>query len=111
MSDSRKPAKATLTETEISTAPSFGRRALLLGTFGATAGLAGCVVAGTGITDADTGAYADPAGGGRGTRTTGITDSDIGAYSDPVGNGRGRRVCTDGDLGYYADPVNRGRRC
>ena len=50
--------------------------------------------------------------GGRG-RTSGITDSDTGTYADPVGNGRGgrRRNCTDSDTGTYADPIGRGRRC
>ena len=78
----------------------------------------------SGITDADSGAYADPAGNGRGRSgitdsdpsdpvgngrgRSGITDSDP---SDPVGNGRGRRNCTDSDTGSYADPVGRGRRC
>lgn len=106
MSDPAKPAKAkaTLTENEISTGSAFGRRAFLIGAFGGTTALAGCVT--TGLTDADP---VDPAGGGRGGRyRTGLTDSD--PY-DPVGNGRGRRVCTDSDGGRYADPVNGGRRC
>lgn len=55
------------------------------------------------ITDSDTGAYADPAGRGRGRRT-GITDSDP---SDPVGRGRGRRTgITDSDP---SDPAGNGR--
>ena len=114
MSDEAKSKKATLTDAEITTSRGFGRRAFLLGTFGGTTALAGCVS--TGITDADSGAYADPAGAGRGgtrivTYRSGITDSDGGAYADPVGNGRGRRSCTDSDIGGYADPVGRGRRC
>ncbi|WP_300527175.1 hypothetical protein [Maricaulis sp.] len=40
------------------------------------------------MTDSDSGAYADPAGRGRGS--SGVTDSDTGAYADPVGRGRGR---------------------
>ena len=110
-------AKTTLHETEISsTSGGFGRRAFLLGTFGGGTLLAGCVPTTTtvvrvsGITDSDSGAYADPAGNGRGRRT-GLTDSDGGAYADPAGNGRGRRACTDSDLGAYSDPVGRGRRC
>ncbi|GAB1380580.1 hypothetical protein [Pararhodobacter aggregans] len=105
-----KPAKATLTEADISTNRGFGRRAFLLGTFGGTTVLAGCVT--TGVTDADP---SDPAGNGRGgsrvvvVQRSGITDRDP---SDPVGNGRGRRACTDSDVGpYYTDPVGRGRNC
>ncbi|MCB1390750.1 MAG: hypothetical protein KDK12_16675 [Rhodobacteraceae bacterium] len=109
MSDDAKPIKSTLTDADISTNSGFGRRAFLLGTFGGTTVLAGCVT--TGITDADP---SDPVGNGRGgsrvvvVQRTGITDADP---SDPVGNGRGRRVCTDADTGYYADPARRGRRC
>jgi hypothetical protein len=47
----------------------------------------------SGITDSDGGAYADPAGNGRGNVRqgyTGITDSDGGPYADPAGSGRGR---------------------
>ena len=114
MSDEAKNKKATLTDAQITTSNGFGRRAFLLGTFGSTAALAGCVQ--TGITDADTGAYADPAGAGRGgtrivTYRSGIPDADTGAYADPAGNGRGRRSCTDADTGYYSDPVGGGRRC
>ncbi|MBN8290419.1 hypothetical protein JI664_00425 [Rhodobacter sp. NTK016B] len=113
MSDAAKSKKATLTDSEITTSRGFGRRAFLLGTFGGTAALAGCVetttIRSSGVTDSDLGAYADPVGGGRGR--SGITDSDVGAYADPVGRGRGRRACTDSDLGSYADPVGGGRRC
>ena len=69
-----------------------------------------------GVTDSDTGRYADPAGRGRGRGRrryrSGITDRDPG---DPVGNGRGgrrgRSGCTDSDGGSYADPAGNGRRC
>lgn len=47
----------------------------------------------SGITDSDGGAYADPAGNGRGTGRlgyTGITDSDGGQWADQAGHGRGR---------------------
>ncbi|PVH29894.1 hypothetical protein [Pararhodobacter oceanensis] len=129
MTDSSKGKKPTLSNDDIKTTRGFGRRAFILGSFGGTAALAGCVSTGvtdsdlgvgsdpvgagrgtrTGITDSDGGVYADPAGNGRGRRTTGITDSDLGAGSDPVGNGRGRRRITDADVGRYADPVGRGR--
>ena len=48
----------------------------------------------TGLTDSDSGSYADPVGNGRGTTRlgqTGITDSDSGNWADGVGHGRGRR--------------------
>lgn len=61
MTDETK--KTTLTEAEVSSRRKIGRRAFILGTFGGTAALAGCVS--TGITDADTGRYADPVGRGR----------------------------------------------
>ncbi|UJR84843.1 hypothetical protein [Sandaracinus amylolyticus] len=70
----------------------------------------------TGVTDSDGGAYADPAGYGRGTRRqayTGLTDSDGGAYADPAGYGRGvygrTSGITDSDGGPYADPAGNGR--
>ena len=70
----------------------------------------------TGVTDADGGPYADPAGAGRGVRRTaytGITDSDGGPYADPGGYGRGRvgyvSGVTDSDGGPYADPAGNGR--
>ena len=115
-----KAKKTSLSESDVETKRGPSRRSLLrgfgAGTLGLSAvGLSGCVT--TGVTDADAGAYADPAGMGRGTvrrKTSGITDSDGGAYADPVGNGRGvtRRVSagiTDSDGGTYADPVGRGR--
>jgi S1-C subfamily serine protease len=46
------------------------------------------------VTDADTGANADPAYQGRGRRSrqrTGITDTDLGRNADPAGRGRGAR--------------------
>ena len=106
-----KPKKTTLAETDIKSGRGMGRRAFLLGTFGGSTLLAGCVVANTGITDSDRGANADPAGNGRGgTRPGGITDSDSGRYADPVGRGRGGRTgITDSDGGAYADPAGRGR--
>jgi hypothetical protein len=49
------------------------------------------------VTDADTGATADPANRGRGrTPIRGCTDADSGARADPQGNGRGNRI-TDRD--------------
>jgi hypothetical protein len=68
--------------------------------------------------DSDSGRYGDPAGrgrrcGGGGRRRTGITDRDSGRYADApgYGNGRRRRSCTDSDTGRYSDPAGRGRRC
>lgn len=70
----------------------------------------------TGVTDSDSGAYADPAGNGRGAQRqqcSGITDSDGGSYADPGGCGRGRAGMTtgitDSDGGPYADPAGNGR--
>ncbi|MEI8255599.1 MAG: hypothetical protein WCJ30_08010, partial [Deltaproteobacteria bacterium] len=67
----------------------------------------------TGLTDGDSGAYADPGGGGRGTYRSGfqgsVTDGDSGQWSDPAGHGRGRSGLTDNDSGPYADPAGRGR--
>ncbi|WP_323037346.1 hypothetical protein [Pararhodobacter sp.] len=103
-----KPKKGSMSDSDIQTNRGLGRRAFILGTFGGTAALAGCVS--TGITDSDGGQWADPAGGGRGgRRVSGITDSDTGYGSDPVNNGRGRRGATDSDVGYGSDPVGRGR--
>lgn len=92
----------------------LGRRTFLLGAVGGTTALAGCVS--TGITDADTGRFADPVGGGRGTRpvrrVSGITDRDVGPGADPVGDGRGgrrRTGITDSDVGPGSDPVGGGR--
>ena len=71
----------------------------------------------TGITDTDSGSYADNAGHGRGPngnawgnppQTTGVTDSDP---MDAVGNGRGPigTGYSDNDSGAYADPSGHGR--
>jgi hypothetical protein len=70
----------------------------------------------TGVTDSDSGSYADNAGHGRGPGgnrsgqpgRTGITDHDP---SDPAGNGRGRNTgYSDSDSGPNADPSGGGRR-
>lgn len=58
---------------------------------------------GTGITDADSGPGADPAGRGRGAsgpprgvgEYTGVTDADTGAGADPPQRGRGRQFGAD----------------
>ncbi|MEN0652757.1 MULTISPECIES: hypothetical protein [Hyphobacterium] len=70
----------------------------------------------TGMTDADGGPNADPAGGGTGgtqapgRNYTGITDSDGGQNADPVGQGRGGGTgITDADQGAGADAAGRGR--
>ena len=101
-----------------------GRRRLLTGlaVLGTGLAAAGCQTgafpaAATGTTDSDTGAAADPIGGGRGycrTRTSGATDADRNAITDPVGNGRGgsgqrRTGVTDADTAASADPIGLGR--
>ena len=69
----------------------------------------------SGITDSDGGACADPGGRGRGGGGgyrgggTGITDSDGGPCADPAGGGRGYSGRTDSDGGACADPAGRGR--
>lgn len=78
------------------------------------------VVVTQGITDADGGACADPAGGGRGN--SGVTDADGGQCADPAGRGRGGggpqvqvqaqapyTGITDSDGGPNADPAGYGR--
>jgi hypothetical protein len=72
-----------------------------------------------GVTDADRGANADPAGRGRGTAgggaARGVTDADYGTGADPFGQGRGgtgstqATGVTDADGGPGADPVGGGR--
>ncbi|WP_417482855.1 hypothetical protein [Maricaulis sp.] len=61
----------------------------------------------TGITDSDSGSYADQAGHGSGS--TGYTDSDSGACADTGGHGRGNSGYTDSDSGSCSDPAGRGR--
>lgn len=72
----------------------------------------------TGVTDSDSGQWADPVSNGRGGLRgvqTGLTDSDSGTISDPVGQGRGHfgrgaaSGLTDGDAGNWSDPVGNGR--
>ncbi|MEE8271490.1 MAG: hypothetical protein V3R98_07140 [Alphaproteobacteria bacterium] len=115
---SRKPRQPrtritrTLTDRDIVTDGKIGRRSLLrlvgASVVGATATATGCVPT-SGLTDADTGRFADVAGGGRGAPArSGLTDGDAGRYADPAGGGRGRRV-TDNDAGRYADAVGVGR--
>lgn len=110
-SEEKPSLPLTLDEDDIGTKRGMGRRSFLLGAVGSTAALAGCA---SGITDADAGQFADPAGMGRGTASSGITDSDVGIGADPVGRGRGRMVrrvsgITDSDSGYGADPAGNGR--
>ncbi len=88
---------------------------------GRSGGYGGGPVHGSGCTDADSGAYADP--GGQGRRCggyepgyTGFTDNDGGAYADRANYGHGRgsgggRACSDADSGRYADPGGQGVRC
>lgn len=82
---------------------------------------------GTGVTDADSGPGADPAGHGRGPaggapprskamQASGVTDQDAGPNADPPRGGRGRAPArrapiTDGDTGPISDaPCGGGRR-
>ncbi len=139
MADDKKVEKQPLHEDDIQSEPSGARRGLLavLGAtvLGATSkALGGCIVSnpqpvvahpqhtvvagGGGVTDGDSGQWADPAGGGRGQPRgvqTGLTDSDSGQWSDPAGGGRGHfgrggsTGLTDSDSGQWADPVGNGR--
>jgi hypothetical protein len=61
----------------------------------------------TGITDNDSGNYADQAGHGSGV--TGYTDSDTGSCADTASHGRGNSGYTDSDSGGCSDPAGRGR--
>jgi hypothetical protein len=70
----------------------------------------------TGVTDSDSGQYADPAGSGRGAARqvyTGMSDSDSGSRADAAGYGRGvygrSSGLTDSDGGQYADQAGNGR--
>lgn len=130
-----KGEKKSLTEEEVtSTDSSMSRRAAMtaVSTIALGAGatqLAGCFITPargyqqptyvatytTGITDGDTGTYADPANQGRGGARgyTGINDSDP---ADAAGYGRGHygyqgwtSGLTDNDGGAYADPAGNGR--
>lgn len=93
------PAKLSLSDDDMETRPTLGRRAFLLAAVGAPATLAACVPAttvvstGTGWTDTDNGATTDAAGNGRGPHRssyTGLTDADTGGFVDSPGYGRGR---------------------
>ena len=68
---------------------------------GAVGIIAGSQRAEAQVTDSDSGASADPPGGGRGRRT-GVTDRDA---SDPRGNGRGRRSSRYQTLGPGRQPT------
>ena len=93
------PAKLSLSDDDMETRPTLGRRAFLLAAVGAPATLAACVPAttvvqtsGTGWTDTDDGSTTDAAGNGRGPHRgyTGLTDADTGGFVDSPGYGRGR---------------------
>ena len=115
-----KSSNKTLTAADMITRKRVGRRSALvqLGTVlgGATAlvvtGLpatASAATGGTGYTDRDGGALADPAGRG----TVGITDSDGGRTADRAGRGVASfkypaGVITDSDGGRWADPAGSG---
>lgn len=89
---------------------SFMRRVGATASIGALSVITGVSAARAQVTDSDTGASADPVGGG--------TDNDTGANSDNVGAGRGSsdragngRSCSDNDSGGRSDPGGRGRSC
>lgn len=109
----KKPTKRSLTDNQIKSARISRRGILGIAGFASVATLTGCQTAGpSGLTDADSGTFADPAGGGRGrVRTSGLTDADSGSFADPAGNGRGARTSglTDSDNGTFADPAGNGR--
>ena len=113
-------SKRSLSDDQITSRPSIGRRGFL-GVAGV--GLPAMLVTGraaeaqTGLTDADTGANADPVGWGRGGGPnlgthTGYTDQDYGPRADRAGQGvgPGGSGLTDSDTGAYADPVGNGTR-
>lgn len=107
---SGRKATETLTDDAIVTSPKMKRRKLLTiaghGVVGAAAVVTGLSSTPShALTDADTGRYADPVRGGRGS---GYTDSDTGRYADPAGGGG--TGATDADTGRYADPAGNGRR-
>jgi hypothetical protein len=130
MADAKDGRDGTLTDEEITTERSLGRRGvvgLLSAGVGAVALATGCgrrrvvqvQTVASGITDSDGGPCADPGGGGRGI--TGVTDGDgYGGCNDPVNRGRGggRQVVqvqraytgvTDRDSGPGSDPGGYGR--
>lgn len=134
MSDKgKKPEAGTLKDEDIVSAKGredVGRRSVvgMLGVGAAASAVAlatgcrrGVVVrtVSTGYTDGDSGACADPAGGGRGN--TGVTDADQHPCYDPPGRGRGQQQqqvivqqqpaqtgCTDSDP---TDSAGYGVRC
>lgn len=119
MSDTKKekgaetPSKS-LTDRDVVTRRKMNRRTLL-GLAG-TGALGAAALAATGgpaqaqATDSDGGAYADPAGNGRGGVRTGLTDSDGGQWADPPGGGRWGSGLTDSDNGPITDQAGSGRR-
>jgi hypothetical protein len=87
MSDDEPTKKGTLSDKDITTRSSLGRRAFISTAVGGAAALA--TTQAQAQTDSDTGTFADPVGGGRSGGGSGVTDSDSGASADPAGNGRG----------------------
>ncbi len=101
--DTPKASQATLSEDDITTERTMGRRSTLATLGAAVATITGILGLDVGeaeaqCTDSDGGRYADPAGGGRRCRRR-------------RRRARRRRRCSDSDGGRYADPAGRGRRC
>lgn len=100
MSQSKKYStkRKTLSDSDIVTQKSVGRRNALSTIGGVVAGTAALVTSrrSYGQTDSDTTTYADPAGRGQ------FNDSDGGRFADPGGGG------TDSDVSQTADPAGRG---
>ncbi len=107
-------APKSLTDDDVVTRRKMGRRSLLglagAGAIGAAALVATGGKAQAQVTDSDGGAFADPAGNGRGGVRTGLTDSDGGRWADPPGGGRRGSGLTDSDRGPITDPAGNGRR-
>lgn len=101
--------KGSLSDTDIITRSSLGRRAFLSTAVGGAALLA--TRQAQAATDSDTGTYADPdgSGGAEGSngRYTGVSDRDYGAATDPEGEGTPTGH-SDHDEGATADASGNG---
>ena len=92
MTDKKVKTLKSLSDENVTSEPTLGRRSFMLGTIGGTTALAACVPVvvpvsgpgGTGITDSDS--FDSIGNGSGGPRTTGLTDSDS---FDAIGNGSG----------------------
>lgn len=120
--DKKNNDKSALSEADIKSGPSLGRRSLVKSSaaivgVGVIGGLAVPTSSALATTDSDNGNVTDPGGRGRGycrAYQSGVTDRDQGNISDPGGNGRGgsgqqMSGVTDSDNGPWTDPGGNGR--